>query len=80
VLTILSDEDSSDWLLTDKVSSWPGTIPDRAWRYLRQALERNDGLQSSFSYSKVTLETILSFERSSSPPPWLITVLEVRDR
>lgn len=73
-----SSEDSSDWLLTDKVSSWPGTAADRAWRYLRQALERHDGSQSSFSYSKITLETILSFDRSSQSPPWLISLLEVR--
>ncbi|KAI0092550.1 nucleoporin Nup120/160-domain-containing protein [Irpex rosettiformis] len=70
------EEPSSDWLLTDKVSSWPGTATDRAWRYLRQTLERHDGAQSSFSYSKITLETILSLDRSSQSSPWLISLLE----
>lgn len=77
LVEITSNEDASDWLLTDKVSSWPGNAADRAWRYLRQALERHDGPQTSFAYNKVVLETILGFERSQSPPPWLISLLEV---
>ena len=71
-------EDTSDWLLTDKVSSWPGTPTDRGWRYLRQALESHDGPETDFRYSKVTLETILEYDRSSPPPPWLVHTLEVR--
>lgn len=74
------DDDPSDWLLTDKLSSWPGTVADRAWRYLRQALVRHDGAQTGYSYTKVALETILGFDRSSSLPPWLIHVLEVSKR
>lgn len=70
-------EDTSDWLLTDKVSSWPGTSADRGWRYLRQSLERHDGPDTDYKYSKMTLETILAFDRSSAPPPWLIHSLEV---
>ncbi|TFK43307.1 nucleoporin Nup120/160-domain-containing protein [Crucibulum laeve] len=69
-------EDTSDWLLTDKVSSWPGTPADRGWRYLRQSLERQDSAETDYRYSKATLETILSFSRASSPPPWLINILE----
>ncbi|KAI0347005.1 hypothetical protein BDW22DRAFT_1367225 [Trametopsis cervina] len=75
---LIYDEDGSDWLLTDKVSSWPGGAADRAWRYLRQALERHDGPETSFSYTRVTLETILGFDRSSNPPPWLVAVLEAK--
>ncbi|KZT74501.1 hypothetical protein DAEQUDRAFT_195531 [Daedalea quercina L-15889] len=70
-------EDSSDWLLTDKVSSWPGTPIDRGWRYLRQALERHDGPDTDFKYNKVTLETILEYDRASPPPPWLVHTLEI---
>lgn len=70
-------EDTSDWLLTDKVSSWPGTPVDRGWRYLRQALERHDGPETDYKYSKMVLETILENDRSSPPPPWLIYSLEV---
>ena len=68
----------SDWLLTDKVSSWQGTPADRGWRYLRQSLEQYDNAEMDCKYSKITLETILSTARSS-PPPWLTHVLEVRD-
>ncbi|KAJ7477151.1 nucleoporin Nup120/160-domain-containing protein [Mycena galericulata] len=69
-------EDNSDWLLTDKVSSWPGSPADRGWRYLRQSLERHDGSDTDYKYTKTTLETILSLQRTSPPPPWLIHSLE----
>jgi len=68
--------DTSDWLLTDRVSSWPGTTADRAWRYLRQSLERHDNAGTDYKYSKATLETILSYDRFSPPPPWLLNILE----
>ncbi|KAJ6538958.1 nucleoporin Nup120/160-domain-containing protein [Mycena capillaripes] len=69
-------EDNSDWLLTDKVSSWPGSPADRGWRYLRQSLERHDESDTDYKYTKITLETILSLQRTSPPPPWLIHSLE----
>ncbi|KAJ7122853.1 nucleoporin Nup120/160-domain-containing protein [Mycena epipterygia] len=69
-------QDNSDWLLTDKVSSWPGSPADRGWRYLRQSLERHDGPDTDFKYTKTTLETILSLQRTWPPPPWLIHSLE----
>lgn len=75
-----SSEDASDWLLTDSISSWSGTATDRAWRYLRQALERHDGPQTNFAYTKTVLETMLGFHRSSPPPPWLISLLDVSGR
>ena len=70
--------DTPDWLLTDKVSSWAGTPAEKGWRYLRQSLERHDGRQTDYRYSTVALETIMSFDRTSPPPPWLIHTLEVR--
>ena len=70
-------EDTSDWLLTDKTSSWPGTPADQGWRYLRQSLERHDGHQTDYAYTKVVFETILSLDRRAAPPPWLIHILEV---
>ncbi|RDB20540.1 hypothetical protein Hypma_012453 [Hypsizygus marmoreus] len=69
-------EDTSDWLLTDKVSSWPGTPADRGWRFLRQSLQRHDNPDTDYKYSKATLETILGVDRSSPPPPWLTHILE----
>ncbi|EKM59586.1 uncharacterized protein PHACADRAFT_87488 [Phanerochaete carnosa HHB-10118-sp] len=73
--SILGD-DPSDWLLTDKVSSWSGTSADRGWRYLRQALERHDSPQTGYIYSKITLETVWGLDRTSSPPPWLVRILQ----
>ena len=73
------ESDTSDWLLTDRVSSWPGTPADRGWRYLRQSLERHDSPDTDFKYAKTTLETILSYDRLTPPPPWLIQILEVSD-
>ncbi|KAI0307403.1 nucleoporin Nup120/160-domain-containing protein [Multifurca ochricompacta] len=69
-------EDMTDWLLTDKVTSWTGTPSDRGWRYLRQSLERHDGPDTDLRYSKVVFETITGLERASTPPPWLIHRLE----
>ncbi|EJD01293.1 uncharacterized protein FOMMEDRAFT_158427 [Fomitiporia mediterranea MF3/22] len=65
----------SDWLLTDKVSSWPGSPADRGWRYLRQCLERYDSAETDYSYSKAVLETVLAND-SSSPPSWLLQIIE----
>ncbi|KAI0643699.1 nucleoporin Nup120/160-domain-containing protein [Trametes meyenii] len=69
-------EDTSDWLLTDKISSWPGTPAEKGWRYLRQSLERHDGSQTDYRYTKVAFETIMAFDRASPPPPWLVHTLE----
>ncbi|KAF5357582.1 hypothetical protein D9758_007452 [Tetrapyrgos nigripes] len=68
-------EDTSDWLLTDKVSSWPGSPADRGWRYLRQSLKRHDSAETDYKYTKIALETVLSYQ-NSPPPPWLLQTLE----
>jgi len=69
-------QDTADWLLTDDVSSWPGTPADRGWRYLKLALERHDGANTDYRYTKAVLDSILSHDRASPPPPWLIHTLE----
>ncbi|KAL4082055.1 nucleoporin Nup120/160-domain-containing protein [Scleroderma yunnanense] len=69
-------EDTSDWLLTDNVASWPGSPADRGWRYLKVALERHDGPETNHRYSKATLEAVLAYDKSSFPPPWLVHILE----
>jgi hypothetical protein len=76
-LTCHRSEDTTDWLLTDKVTSWVGMPSDRGWRYLRQSLERHDGPDTNLRYSKVVFETITGLERASTPPPWLIHRLVV---
>ena len=70
-------EESSDWLLTDNVSSWPGTSADRGWRYLRQALERHDNAETDYKYTKVAFDTIVAFNGTTRPPLWLVRSLEV---
>lgn len=71
----LSLEDHSEWLLTDKVSSWTGTPAEKGWRYLRHSLECHDCPETDYRYSKIVLETIMQHQKSS-PPPWLISFLE----
>jgi hypothetical protein len=73
-----SQDDSSDWLITDNVASWTGTPADQGWRFLRQSLERQDSAEIDYKYAKVTLDTILAFGQSSLVPPWLVQSLEVR--
>lgn len=65
-----------DWLLTDKVSSWSGEPADRGWRYLRQCLGQYDSVDTDYKYSKEALETLLSHDQSSLPPPWLLQNIE----
>ncbi|KAG6813445.1 hypothetical protein H0H92_010779 [Tricholoma furcatifolium] len=69
-------EDTSDWLLTDSLSSWSGTPVERGWRYLRRSLQQYDNADTDYKYSKTALEMILGADRTSSPPPWLIQKLE----
>ncbi|KAI0317893.1 hypothetical protein OF83DRAFT_1171570 [Amylostereum chailletii] len=69
-------EDMTDWLLTDRATSWAGSWAARGWRYLRQSLERHDSVETDYAYSKVVFETIAGFERTSVPPPWLVQILE----
>ena len=69
-------ETSSVWLLTDRLSSWNGPAADRAWRYLRQCLERNDGEENDCAYTKVVFDTVMVYQKDA-PPPWLVQSLEV---
>lgn len=69
-------EGSPDWLLTERVSSWTGTLSDKAWRYLRQALSVYDKPETDFRYSKIALETIMQIQKAP-PPPWLVSALQV---
>lgn len=69
--------DGADWLLTDKVVSWSRTPAERGWNYLQQSLERHDSLQTDYRYSKTVLDTILTHEKGTAIPPWLVRTLEV---
>ncbi len=72
-----SQEDDTGWLLTDKVSSWSQTPAERGWNYIQQSLSRHDSAQTDYRYSKAVLETILTHDKGSGAPPWLIQALEV---
>jgi hypothetical protein len=75
--TSVTNENLSNWLLSDKVTSWPGTPADRGWRFLHQSLERYDGSVTGWRYHLAALRIILAYNRSAAPPPWLETTLEV---
>jgi nuclear pore complex protein Nup160 len=68
---------ASDWLLTDKVASWPGTSAERGWRYLRQSLERYDNDKSEYKYSKAVLDTLLLHDMHKSIPTWVLQRIQV---
>ncbi|KAJ3566967.1 hypothetical protein NP233_g6671 [Leucocoprinus birnbaumii] len=70
-------EEGADWLLTDQVSSWSRSPAERGWNYLQQSLERHDSAKTEYRYSKAVLETILTHDKGSTAPPWLIQTLEV---
>ncbi|KAK0467905.1 nucleoporin Nup120/160-domain-containing protein [Desarmillaria tabescens] len=71
----LSLEDHSEWLLTDKVSSWSGTPAEKGWKFLRHSLVCHDCPETDYRYSKIVLETIMQHQKSP-PPPWLVSLLE----
>ena len=75
---ILSPPIESDWLLTDNASTWSGSAADRGWKFLRQALSRYDNSTSDYRYTKAVMETVLSMDRNSAAPQWLVNTLEVQ--
>ncbi|KAH6915289.1 nucleoporin Nup120/160-domain-containing protein [Coprinopsis sp. MPI-PUGE-AT-0042] len=68
----------SDWLLTDNASTWSGSPADRGWKFLRQALNRYDNATTDYRYTKAVMETVLSVDRNTPPPPWLVQTLEAQ--
>ena len=72
-----SGDGEVDWLLTDELSSWPGTIAERAWRFLRKALEQHDKPDSEWPYRKAVFEAIIELNRIDCLPTWLIQFFEV---
>ncbi|KAF5363323.1 hypothetical protein D9756_000589 [Leucocoprinus leucothites] len=69
-------EEGGDWLLTDQVASWSRSPAERGWNYLHRSLERHDSAKTDYRYSKAVLETILTHDKGSTAPPWLIQTLE----
>jgi len=69
--------EEADWLYAANVPSWAGaSVGDRAWRFLRQSLERSNGPTTDWEYWKVVYEVLVTNQKER-PPKWLISVLEV---
>ncbi|KAG8956665.1 hypothetical protein FRC04_000143 [Tulasnella sp. 424] len=69
-------EDAAPWLATTRVQSWGGTLGQRAWKYLQESLERNDGPETDYEYHKTVLKAILEEDRSARLPAWLVQFFE----
>jgi hypothetical protein len=79
LLTIVyREEETARWLLSEAVSGWNGSLEEKGWRFLRQALERYDSENNDYAYTKVAFDTVLTYQRSP-PPPWLVALIEVGD-
>jgi hypothetical protein len=79
ILTIVCrEEETARWLLSETVSGWNGSLEEKGWRFLRQALERYDSEDNDYAYTKVAFDTVLTYQRSP-PPPWLVQLIEVGD-
>lgn len=76
--SVRRDPAETPWLLSDHVVSWEGSNLQRAWRYLRIALETHDTLDNDWAYRKVSLQKILDLDRFSRVPAWLVKFFEVR--
>ncbi|KAF8631128.1 hypothetical protein AX15_002475 [Amanita polypyramis BW_CC] len=72
-------EDTLDWLFSGTPSSWSGSVADRAWKYLRQALDLHDSAEMDYKYTKAALQTIAAHDRKHPPPPWITNILEEFD-
>jgi len=65
-------DDTSEWLHSEHVASWPGTVVERGWRYLRTTLERHDTLDNDYVYRKAVVEKMLEFDRANALPSWMV--------
>ncbi|KAF8574446.1 hypothetical protein K439DRAFT_1399027 [Ramaria rubella] len=65
-------DDTAEWLHSDRVAAWPGTVAERGWRYLRTALERHDTAETEHAYRKAAAEKILELDRARALPSWLV--------
>jgi len=71
-------EETTLWLHTELVSSWPGTAIDRGWRYLRMTLEQHDFPETEHAYRKASLEKMLEWggAKTGALPSWLVGFFE----
>lgn len=77
MLRHLRQEDSFPWLFEGKASAWPGSLAERGWKYLRQALDLHDSAETDYKYTKAAIETILEQDRKRPLPPWIVCALDV---
>ncbi|KAH7103030.1 nucleoporin Nup120/160-domain-containing protein [Auriculariales sp. MPI-PUGE-AT-0066] len=73
---LIAGDESWDWLLSDEVEPSPGTLAQKAWRYVELALERHDVPGKNFPYRKAVLEGVLDQDRCDCIPSWLSKFFE----
>ncbi|EJU06460.1 hypothetical protein DACRYDRAFT_113162 [Dacryopinax primogenitus] len=63
-------------LASERIGSWDGSIGEKAWRYLRECLERYDLPGTGYRYYKDVLEAMLAYNRHNRVPNWLSKFFE----
>jgi nuclear pore complex protein Nup160 len=69
-------EDTFPWLFEGKASAWSGSLAERGWKYLRQALDLHDSTETDYKYTKAAIESILEHDRKRPLPPWIVCALD----
>ena len=80
IFTFFSESELGEWILLDEVaSSWHGSISERAWNYLRGALDKHDSLDRTHGkYRIAILENIFEQDRTFDVvPSWLLSMFAV---
>ncbi|KZT41120.1 hypothetical protein SISSUDRAFT_1059684 [Sistotremastrum suecicum HHB10207 ss-3] len=62
-----------EWARSPRILSVPGTLTERAWRYLDLTLQQYDGVANQFSYRQVVLERIVQLSGPSAVPQKLFS-------
>ncbi|KZT55332.1 hypothetical protein CALCODRAFT_484882 [Calocera cornea HHB12733] len=70
--------DVAPWLeaASERTAYWDGTVSEKAWRYLRESLNRYDQAGTGYRYHKDVLEAILNYNRHNRIPNWLSKFFE----
>ncbi|KZP00045.1 hypothetical protein CALVIDRAFT_320407 [Calocera viscosa TUFC12733] len=70
--------DVAPWLesASERVGYWDGTVAEKAWRYLRESLDRYDLPGTGYRYRKDVLAAILNYNRHNRIPNWLSKLFE----
>lgn len=64
-------------LASERSATWQGPTVDRAWRFLQIHIEQQDGPDTRWRYRQAVLERILSLDKRSPLPRWLLVWFQV---